>query len=176
MLSSLPKIKRKHIIDIMQDDDGKRLGTKNMVYGNRMNLNSSPGRPCYYVHPSEAEAYMKCAHLVRFVETAIHELIGHGTGKLLTETSPGKFNFDHKSPPISPLTNEPIKTWYRPGDTINSVFGKLARTVEECRAFLIADYLADNKDILALFGYDENSPLTADDCGCCEISRPRGML
>lgn len=37
--------------------------------------------------------------------------------------------------------------------------------MEEYRAFVIADYLTDNKSILALFGYDEHSTPTADDCG-----------
>ncbi|KAK1706799.1 peptidase family M49-domain-containing protein [Colletotrichum lupini] len=147
----------------IDDEDGKRHGVKNMVYGNRMQLNSSPGRPCYYVHPSEADAYMACAHTVRFVGTAIHELIGHGTGKLLSETAPGKYNFDYENPPVSPVTGQPVQTWYKPGESWNSVFGKLAPTVEECRAFLVSSYLADNKEILALFGYDEHSTLTADD-------------
>jgi dipeptidyl-peptidase-3 len=106
---------------------------------------------------------MGCAHILRFIGTAIHELIGHGTGKLLTETAAGNFNFDHKNPPISPVTSRPVQTWYKPGETWNSVFGKLAPTVEECRAFLVANYLADNRNILALFGYDENSTPTADD-------------
>jgi hypothetical protein len=107
---------------------------------------------------------MSCAHEVRFAQTAVHELIGHGTGKLLTETAPGQFNFDHTNPPISPITGDPISTWYKPGETWNSVFGKLAPTVEECRAYLIADYLADNRDVLGMFGYDHNSTPTADDC------------
>jgi dipeptidyl-peptidase III len=134
-----------------------------MVYGNRMSLNSSQGRPCHYVHPSEIEAFTRAANVCRFIGTAIHELIGHGTGKLLAETSPGKFNFDHKNTPISPVTGKPIQTLYKPGETWVSVFGKLAPTVEECRAFLVASYLADNKDILALFGYDHKSTPTADD-------------
>lgn len=95
----------------MQDDDGKRHGVKNMVYGNRMNLNSSPNRPCYYIHPSEVETYMTYAHRVRFVTTAIYELIGHGTGKLLSETVTGKFKFGHANPLISPVTGKPIQTW-----------------------------------------------------------------
>ncbi|KAF7866787.1 hypothetical protein EAF04_005629 [Stromatinia cepivora] len=129
--------------NITIDDDGKRHRVKNMVY--------------------EVETYIAYAHRVRFVATAIHELIGHGTGKLLAETVPGKFNFDHKNPPISPVTGKPIYTWFKPGETWNSVFGKLAPTVEECRAFLVSDYLADNKDILALFGYNQDSTPTVDE-------------
>lgn len=128
-----------------------------------MALNSSPGRPCYYVHPSEADSYMKHAHTIRFILTAIHELLGRGSGKILAETAPGEFNFDHLNPPMSPVTGQPIQCWYKPKETWGSVFGKLAPTVEECRAFLFAYYFIDNKDILSIFGYDENSSPTADD-------------
>ncbi|PVH79291.1 hypothetical protein DL98DRAFT_632565 [Cadophora sp. DSE1049] len=147
----------------LDDQDGKRHGVKNIVYGNRMSLNSRPGRPCYYVHISESKEFKNAAHICRFISTATHELIGHGTGKLLAEVAPGKYNFDHTNPPISPVTGEPVKTWYKPGETWISVFGKLAPTVEECRAFLIADYLTDNKSILSLFGYDEHSTPSAED-------------
>jgi dipeptidyl-peptidase-3 len=145
------------------DDDGINYGAKTIIYGNRMSLNNRPGRPCYYIDPSEAGEYMSYAHIIRFIGTAIHELIGHGTGKFLAEPTPGKFNFDHDNPPISPVTSQPIKTWYRPKETWGTVFGDLAMTVEECRAFLFAYYLADNKDILAMFGYTHHSVPTADD-------------
>ncbi|KAJ5709381.1 dipeptidyl-peptidase 3 [Penicillium malachiteum] len=105
---------------------------------------------------------MSCAHTLRFIGTVIHEILGHGTGKLLTETA-GSFNFDHENKPISPVTGQPVQTWYKPGESWNSVFGNLAPTVEECRAFLVPNYLADNMEILALFGYDESSTPTADD-------------
>ncbi|KAL1854329.1 hypothetical protein Daus18300_011515 [Diaporthe australafricana] len=149
--------------NITIDDEGKRIGIKSMVYGNRLSLNNSPGRPCHYVHPSENEAYMSAAHIVRHVGTVIHELIGHGTGKLLTETAPGQFNYDPGNPPISPVTGQAVQSWYKPGETWTSVFGKLAPTVEECRAFLMSSYLADNKSILELFGYNQDSVPTADD-------------
>lgn len=135
-----------------------------MVFGNRVSLNHSPARPCYYVHPLDAEAYMSYAHMVRFVQTIIHELIGHGTGKLLVETQPGQFNFDPHNPPISPISNEPVCTWYKPGQTWNSVFKKLAPTLEECRAYLIANFLVDNRNLLGIFGYNDSSVPTADDC------------
>ncbi|KAI0893450.1 dipeptidyl peptidase III [Annulohypoxylon nitens] len=147
----------------LSDRRGKTIGAKNIVYGNRMNLNRSPDRPCYYVHPSETKAFQGYSHILRFISTAIHELIGHGTGKFLTETASGKSNFNKENPPISPLTGEPIRTWYKPRETWNGVFGKLAPTVEECRAFLVSYYLTDNKIILDLFGYSQSSTMTADD-------------
>jgi len=38
------------------------------------------------------------------------QLIGHGCGKLLAESSPGNYNFNPENPPISPLTGQPITT------------------------------------------------------------------
>jgi dipeptidyl-peptidase-3 len=84
---------------------------------------------------------------VRFITTAIHELLGHGTGKLLSETSPGVYNFDNQDPPKNPLSGKPVTSYYLPGQTWGSVFGKLAGTVEECRAILMSEYLMDNEDL-----------------------------
>ena len=57
---------------------------------------------------------MNCTHIVTFNITAIHGHIGYGSGKLLSEPIPGEFNFDDVKPPISPVTGNPIETWYKP--------------------------------------------------------------
>jgi dipeptidyl-peptidase-3 len=106
---------------------------------------------------------MKHAHTIRFTLTLIHELLGHGSGKILAETAPGEFNFNHVNPPISPVTEKAIQRWYKRKETWGTVFGNLAPSVEECRAFLFSYYFIDNKDILPIFGYTENSLPTADD-------------
>lgn len=102
-------------------------------------------------------------HIVRFITTAVHELLGHGTGKLLAETKPGVYNFDHQRPPINPLNGEPVASHYLPGQTWTSMFGKLAGTVDECRAILVSEYLMDSKDMLEIFGYTDTSDITADE-------------
>lgn len=104
----------------------------------------------------------KVNHIIRFIATTIHELLGHGTGKLLVETSPGIYNFDVEHPPINSLTNKPVELWYRTGKTWTSVFGKLAGTVEECRQMLVSYYLGTRKDMLAMYGYDEDSEIKAE--------------
>jgi hypothetical protein len=68
----------------------------------------------------------------------LHELLGHGCGKILQETSPGVYNFDHKNPPISPITQKPITSYYKPGETWGSVFGGMGPSYEECRAESVA--------------------------------------
>lgn len=97
------------------------------------------------------------------IQVTIHELFGHGTSKLLMEEEPGKFNFDRENLPINPLTKQPITTWYRPGQTWTGVFGGLATTLDECRAECVGSYLMLDKELLALFGYTDESEITADD-------------
>jgi dipeptidyl-peptidase III len=126
-----------------------------------MNANNNPTRLCHYVPPSEVKEFRDSSHFIRFNVTAIHELLGHGTGKLLTETAPGEYNFDKRNLPINPLTGETTDTWYGLGQTWTSVFEKLATTVEECRAMLVSYYLVDNKEVLSMFGYVDKSAITA---------------
>ena len=89
------------------------------------------------------------------VQVGLHELLGHGCGKLLQETSPGEFNFDIKNPPINPLTGKPVDSWYKPGQTWGSVFGGLAPTYEECRAECVAMLLSCDFSILQIFGFGD---------------------
>lgn len=113
--------------------------------------------------PSEFKVFRGCNHIVRFIVTAIHELLGHGTGKLLNETNPGTYNCDRKNFPNNRLRGKAIENWYQPGQTWTIVFGNLTTSVAECRAMLFSHYLADNKEMLSMFGYNDMSTITADD-------------
>ncbi|KAK4101134.1 hypothetical protein N658DRAFT_426252, partial [Parathielavia hyrcaniae] len=93
----------------------------------------------------------------------LHELLGHGTGQMMVEYEEGKYNFDIDSPPVNPLTGNPITSWYRPGETWTGQFGDLATTVDECRAELVGAYLMDDPELLALFGFTDNSEIRAED-------------
>lgn len=117
--------------------------------------------PCYYVSESERTRFRECFYSIKTITTAVHELFGHGTGKLLSKTGPCEYNFDRETPPLSPLTGDTIKTWYFPGQTWTSVFGEIAGSVEECRAELLSFYLMDNKDLLSIFGHDDTTSITA---------------
>ncbi|KAI0868251.1 dipeptidyl peptidase III [Hypoxylon argillaceum] len=145
------------------NDIREEYGFKNILYVNRMSANADPNRPLHWISPSESQSFRKVYHVLRFITTSIHELLGHGTGKLLAETSPGVYNFDSNNLPTNTLTGKPIQSWYKPGQTWTSVFEKLAGTVEECRAMLISYYLAESKDMLHIYGYDDNTEITADE-------------
>lgn len=105
---------------------------------------------------------------------------GHGCGKLLQETSPGVFNFDKENPPVSPITQKPITTWYKPGQTWGSVFGNMGSSYEECRAELVGIYLSCEFPVLKIFGYGDGTENMNNDAGdilfCSYLSMARAGL
>lgn len=138
------------------DDIRQNIGFKNVSLGNVLNA-KAPNEPIPFIDSENQELYRKYRDPAFEVQVGIHELLGHGTGKLLQETSPGSFNFDKSSPPTSPVTEKPVSKWYGPGQTWSSVFGALSSSYEECRAEAVAMYLACDFEILEIFGLDIGS-------------------
>jgi hypothetical protein len=48
------------------------------------------------------------------------------------------------------------------------VFQKLAGTVEEYWAMLVSYFLDEGKDMLSMYGYNDNTDITADDREYCQ--------
>ncbi|PVI08461.1 dipeptidyl-peptidase III [Periconia macrospinosa] len=134
------------------DDIRQNLGFKNVSLGNVLSA-KAPNEPIPFIKPSDLEVYNKYRDPAFEVQVGLHELLGHGCGKLLQETSPGEYNFDINNPPISPITGKPITTYYKPGQTWGSVFGTIAASYEECRAECVAMALSCEFPILELFGF-----------------------
>ncbi|KAF2477130.1 peptidase M49, dipeptidyl-peptidase III [Lindgomyces ingoldianus] len=145
------------------NDIREQCGFKNVIIANRMSAESSKTQPCPFIHVLELESFQRNKYPAYYWWVVLHELLGHGTGKMMVEESVGKFNFDRDNPPIDPLTGKPIVSWYKPGQTWTGQFGDLATTVDECRAELVGAYLMDDTELLGLFGYNEGSEITADD-------------
>lgn len=71
---------------------------------------------------------------------ALHELLGHGTGKLFQKDENGNLNFN-QAEVKNPFTGQEITTCYDHGETWSQKFGKLHSGYEECRADSVAVHL-----------------------------------
>jgi dipeptidyl-peptidase-3 len=145
------------------------LGFKNVTLANRM-LAKASNEALPFIPADEVNDYKRRSPLCSTITTAIHELLGHGSGSMLAETEPGIFNFDVKNPPISPIDGRPVSSWYGIGQTWGSVFGGIAGSYEECRAECTVLWLAAERELLKMFGcgevgsegFDESKYLTGD--------------
>ncbi|KAK4957504.1 hypothetical protein LTR10_005469 [Elasticomyces elasticus] len=127
-------------------------GFKNVSLGNVLSA-AAPKEPTPFIRSEDQDVYDNYKDQSFEVQVGLHELLGHGCGKLLQETEPGNFNFDEKNPPISPITKKPVTTYYKPGETWGSVFGGMGPSYEECRAESVAMSLCPDYGILEIFGF-----------------------
>ena len=138
------------------DNIRQEIGFKNVSLGNVLSA-KAPNEPIPFIRPEDLEIYQANRDAAFEIQVGIHELLGHGTGKLLMETSPGTYNFNHAEPPISPITGKPVTTYYKSGQTWNSVFGSFSASYEECRAECVAMALSCDFEILKIFGVGDGS-------------------
>ncbi|KAL9062830.1 MAG: hypothetical protein Q9157_008600 [Trypethelium eluteriae] len=137
------------------DDIRQTEGFKNVSLGNVLSAKDPNEKAPSFVRDEDVEVFKRCRDDAFEVQVGLHELLGHGCGKLLQEVSSGQYNFDIKKPPISPVTKSPITSWYKPGQTWGSVFGSLASSYEECRAESVAMALACDFEIMNIFGFGD---------------------
>ncbi|KAI5124508.1 hypothetical protein M0805_003032 [Coniferiporia weirii] len=132
-------------------DIRESLGFKNVSLANILAA-KSPNEELTFIHPDDVELYNTWDSRAFELQVANHELLGHGSGKLFQEAADGKKNFDPEKI-INPLTGKPITSWYKPGQTPDSVLGEVSSSMEECRAETAALYLVSNEEILKIFNY-----------------------
>jgi dipeptidyl-peptidase-3 len=129
-------------------------GFKNLALSNRINATSS-GEKCLFIPGEDLEEYEKLRTSIYTIQVSVHESLGHGSGRLLAETSAGSFNFAIDDPPLDPISLSPVKSWYKLGETWESVFGSIAASYEECRAELVQQYMMHETKVLEIFGVPE---------------------
>ncbi|KAJ7219267.1 aflatoxin-detoxifizyme [Mycena pura] len=133
------------------------LGFKNVSLANVLAA-KAPGEELTFIHPDDEALYNDWDSRAFELQVANHELLGHGTGKLLQEYSDGTKNFSPDKV-INPLTGNPVTSWYLPGQTPDTVLGEVSSSMEECRAESVALYLASNLEILKIFKYTEKQDI-----------------
>ena len=120
-----------------------------------MNLGNAYSKPDKnlsnpFLNESDFELYKNYTNEPDIMVTALHELIGHGSGKLLTKNSEtGETNYPTDL--INPLTGDQIKNPYGINETFTQRFKKLAPTFEESRAEAVAFYFLFMNDTWPLF-------------------------
>lgn len=83
------------------------------------------------------------------VHVACHELLGHGTGKLIYRNEDGS-----ASTFTDPVNGEQYESCYEAGETWNGKFGSISASYEECRADTCGFYLCQLPDVYPLFGWE----------------------
>ena len=127
------------------DDVRQNYGFKNVDLGNAYG-EMKPER-VLFTEEKLKNLYVKYHNESLFVVVALHELLGHGTGKLFSKKEDGTYNFNYGKL-INPLTNNVITSFYDVGESWHSKFGDLSGAYEECKADAVAIFLATFEEIL----------------------------
>ena len=123
-------------------------GFKNVSLGNVLASAYKPkaGEPVTFVQEKDVKLYQDLVTEAFEVQVGLHELLGHGSGKMFMgeESAKGAIN---------PLTDSAVASWYGDGETYDSKFPIISSSYEECRAELVGMFLCPNKDVLSIFGH-----------------------
>jgi len=129
------------------DDVREDTGFKNVSLSNILRSVVPEGK-VRYLTEEDGELFKKTFGPVWDIGVGLHELLGHGSGRVLVE---GSFKPEEV---ISPLTGKPVTTWYKSGQTYDSIFKTLASPMEECRAECVSLVLCVEPEVLRCFGHN----------------------
>ncbi|XP_076354042.1 dipeptidyl peptidase 3 [Tachypleus tridentatus] len=133
--------------DIRQNE-----GFKNVSLGNVIPASYKESTP-NYLNKTDSELLNKHRVGAFEVTVGLHELLGHGSGKLFHKNKDATLNFNAETT-LHTETNEKITSWYEEGETFESKFMSIHSAYEECRAECVGLYLAVEHDVLKIFGYE----------------------
>ncbi|KAK9880465.1 hypothetical protein WA026_011710 [Henosepilachna vigintioctopunctata] len=132
------------------DDIRQKEGFKNVSLGNVIPA-SYQATVSPFLSAADGELLQKYRIPAFELQVGLHELLGHGSGKLLKKELDGTCNFPIDL--IDPLTGSTVTSYYDAGDTYDSKFGPLSSAYEECRAEAVGLYLSLEPAVLKIFGH-----------------------
>uniref|UniRef100_A0A8C5CEF9 Dipeptidyl peptidase 3 n=1 Tax=Gadus morhua TaxID=8049 RepID=A0A8C5CEF9_GADMO len=126
------------------DDIRQSEGFKNVSLGNVLAVAyATQKEKLTFLEEDDKDAYIKWMLPSFEMQVGLHELLGHGSGKLFVQVSP-----PHR---LQPQTKW---IWYRGNETWDSRFSTIASSYEECRAECVGLFLCLNKLALSIFGHE----------------------
>ena len=154
------------------DDIRQSEGFKNVSLGNVLAAGYSVAgdKPVSFLSAADQPLFKSLKSEAFEVQVGIHELLGHGSGKLFhqgTESAEAILGTPH--PLGEGLVQGPF---YAEGATWDSTFGKIASSYEECRAECAGLYLCDRSSVLEVFGHVAGS--SAAPLQSTEVIHPDG--
>lgn len=118
------------------------IGFKNVSLGNIINGKKPTSDRANFICDEDQELFKRESEAFE-VQVGLHELLGHGSGLLFTESRDEKNELITNIPKDleHPIMGGAITSWYKEGETWSGVFSSLANTYEECRAECVGLYL-----------------------------------
>merc|ERR1739844_179054 len=137
--------------EIRQNDGFKNVNPGNRIKGSyKVTDNTTKTN---FLSDEDAEFLKRLRLRTYEIKVGLHELLGHGSGKMLRKEPDGTLNFDEGL--INPLDGKLITKVYEEGETYKNKFPKISSAYEECRAESVALYLSNNDDVLNIFSIDD---------------------
>merc|ERR1719264_2156745 len=134
------------------DEIRQSEGFKNVNLGNVIAAAYKSDKKSPFVTSEDHELLEKFRVKSFEVQVGLHELLGHGSGKLLRKEADGSLNYDTGL--LNPLDSQPITKFYEQGETYDSKFTSLGSAYEECRAECVGLYLSVDNNVLDIFNID----------------------
>eukprot|EP00127_Corallochytrium_limacisporum_P006011 Clim_evm88s215 gene=Clim_evmTU88s215 len=123
-------------------------GFKNVSLDNVSSAQLSAAKSTF-IQDSDLQLYKYLVPPMNEVHVALHELFGHGSGRLVFEEDLAGKDVMH------PFTKEKITQAYKKNESFFGKFSSVASAYEECRAECVTLHLSCIRDILKIFGHED---------------------